>query len=89
MWTGCEEWESRYNIVPVPDLAAYQRHDCLAEIIDGLSFFASENPEVAEFDINPLTAFAAGCRSVDTRIIWDKFHIQGLGLLPEVSEISS
>lgn len=44
--------------------------DSLIEIIERLSFFASENPEVAELDINPLMACAAGCRAVDARIIW-------------------
>jgi acetate---CoA ligase (ADP-forming) len=44
--------------------------DGLVEIIEKLSFFASENPEVAELDINPLMASAPGCRAVDARIIW-------------------
>jgi len=44
--------------------------DGLVEIIERLSFFASENAEVAELDINPLMASAAGCRAVDARIIW-------------------
>lgn len=42
----------------------------LVEIIERLSFFASENPEVAELDINPLLASAGGCRAVDARILW-------------------
>jgi acetyltransferase len=44
--------------------------DGLVEIIERLSYFASENPGVAELDINPLMASAAGCRAVDARIIW-------------------
>ena len=44
--------------------------DGLVEIIERLSFFASRNPDVAELDINPLMASAAGCRAVDARIIW-------------------
>jgi acetyltransferase len=44
--------------------------DGLVEIIERLSFFALENPDVAELDINPLMAFAAGCQAVDARIIW-------------------
>ena len=44
--------------------------DSLLEIIERLSFFASENPDVAELDINPLLASAEGCRAVDARIIW-------------------
>ena len=60
------------------DLAASQRRrgepgadiDGLVEVIERLSFFASRNPDVAELDINPLMASAAGCRAVDARIIW-------------------
>jgi len=44
--------------------------DGLVEIIERLSFFASENPDVAELDVNPLMASAAGCRAVDARILW-------------------
>jgi acyl-CoA synthetase (NDP forming) len=44
--------------------------DGLVEIIERLSFFASENPDVAELDINPLLASVEGCRAVDARIIW-------------------
>jgi hypothetical protein len=44
--------------------------DGLVEIIERLSFFASENPDVAELDINPLMASVEGCRAVDARIIW-------------------
>jgi acetyltransferase len=44
--------------------------DGLVDIIERLSFFASENPDVAELDINPLMVSAAGCRAVDARIIW-------------------
>ena len=44
--------------------------DALVDIIERLSFFASENPEVAELDINPLMASSACCRAVDARIIW-------------------
>jgi acetyltransferase len=42
----------------------------LVEAIERLSFFASENPGVAELDINPLMASAEGCRAVDARILW-------------------
>lgn len=45
--------------------------DGLVEIIERLSFFASENPDVAELDINPLLASAGGCRAVDARILWE------------------
>jgi len=45
--------------------------DGLVEIIERLSFFASENPDVAELDINPLLASAEGCRAVDARILWE------------------
>ena len=44
--------------------------DALVEAIERLSFFASENPGIAELDINPLMAAAAGCRAVDARILW-------------------
>jgi acetyltransferase len=44
--------------------------DALVEIIERLSFFASQNPGIAELDINPLMASASGCRAVDARIIW-------------------
>jgi acetyltransferase len=44
--------------------------DGLVEIIERLSFFATENPDAAELDINPLMVSAAGCRAVDARIIW-------------------
>ncbi len=44
--------------------------DGLVEIIERLSFFATVNPDVAELDINPLMASAAGCRAVDARILW-------------------
>ena len=44
--------------------------DGLVEIIERLSFFASENPDVAELDINPLMASADGCRAADARILW-------------------
>jgi acetyltransferase len=44
--------------------------EALVEIIERLSFFASRNPDVAELDINPLMASAAGCRAVDARILW-------------------
>jgi acetyltransferase len=44
--------------------------DALVEIIERLSFFASQNPDVTELDINPLLVSAAGCWAVDARIIW-------------------
>jgi acyl-CoA synthetase (NDP forming) len=44
--------------------------EALVEAIERLSFFASENPGVAELDINPLMVAAEGCRAVDARILW-------------------
>jgi acetyltransferase len=44
--------------------------DALVETVERLSFFASENPDVAELDINPLMTSAGGCRAVDARILW-------------------
>jgi acetate---CoA ligase (ADP-forming) len=44
--------------------------EALVEIIERLSFFASQNPDVAELDINPLMASVTGCQAVDARIIW-------------------
>jgi len=44
--------------------------EALVETIERLSFFASENPGVAELDINPLMAAAEGCLAVDARILW-------------------
>jgi acetyltransferase len=42
----------------------------LVEAIERLSFFVSENPDVAELDINPLMASSEGCVAVDARILW-------------------
>lgn len=44
--------------------------EVLVEAIERLSFFASENPGVAELDINPLMASSEGCIAVDARILW-------------------
>jgi len=44
--------------------------DALVEIIERLSFFASQNPDITELDINPLMASVTGCQAVDARIIW-------------------
>lgn len=44
--------------------------EALVEAIERLSFFASENPGVAELDINPLMASEEGCLAVDARILW-------------------
>jgi acyl-CoA synthetase (NDP forming) len=44
--------------------------DALVEIIERLSFFASQNPDIAELDINPVMSSASGSRAVDARIIW-------------------
>ena len=44
--------------------------EALVEAIERLSFFASENPGVAELDINPLMVAEEGCRAVDARILW-------------------
>jgi len=44
--------------------------EALVEAIERLSYFASENPGVAELDINPLMASADGCFAVDARILW-------------------
>jgi len=45
--------------------------EALVEAIERLSYFASENPGVAELDINPLMAAADGCLAVDARILWE------------------
>jgi acyl-CoA synthetase (NDP forming) len=42
-------------------------------LLDGLervSFLATEAPDIAELDINPLMADASGCVAVDARILW-------------------
>lgn len=44
--------------------------EALVEAIERLSYFASENPGVAELDINPLIVAADGCLAVDARILW-------------------
>ncbi len=43
----------------------------LLETLERLSFLATEVPDIAELDINPLMADASGCRAVDARILWD------------------
>jgi acetyltransferase len=42
----------------------------LLDTIEKLSFLAAKVPDIAELDINPLMADAAGCRAVDARILW-------------------
>jgi acetyltransferase len=44
--------------------------EALVEAIERLSFFASENPDLQELDINPLMASSEGCIAVDARILW-------------------
>lgn len=42
----------------------------LVDILERLSFLAAAAPDIAELDINPLIADAAGCLACDARIIW-------------------
>jgi len=42
----------------------------LLDTLQKLSFLATEVPDIAELDINPLMADASGCRAVDARILW-------------------
>jgi len=44
--------------------------EAIVGAIERLSFFASENPDVAELDINPVMASLEGCVAVDARILW-------------------
>lgn len=44
--------------------------DSLLDVLERLSFLATEIPDIAELDINPLMADASGCRAVDARILW-------------------
>jgi len=41
----------------------------IAECIERLSQLSIELPDVAELDVNPLVAFAKGCKALDARII--------------------
>jgi acyl-CoA synthetase (NDP forming) len=41
----------------------------IAECIERLSQLSTELPDVAELDVNPLVAFASGCKALDARII--------------------
>jgi acetate---CoA ligase (ADP-forming) len=41
----------------------------IAECIERLSQLSMELPDVAELDVNPLVAFASGCKALDARII--------------------
>ncbi len=41
----------------------------IAECIERLSQLSVELPDVVEPDVNPLVAFANGCRALDARII--------------------
>ncbi|HXL50782.1 MAG TPA: acetate--CoA ligase family protein [Candidatus Limnocylindrales bacterium] len=41
----------------------------IAECIERLSQLSIELPDIAELDVNPLVAFANGCRALDARII--------------------
>ncbi len=41
----------------------------IAECIERLSQLSVELPDVAELDVNPLVAFATGCKALDARVI--------------------
>src|SRR5256712_7414628 len=41
----------------------------IAECIERLSQLSMELPDVAELDVNPLVAFASGCKALDARVI--------------------
>jgi acetyltransferase len=41
----------------------------IAECIERLSQLSIELPDVAELDVNPLVAFASGCKALDARVI--------------------
>jgi len=42
----------------------------LLDVLERLSFLATRVPGIAELDINPLMADAAGCVAVDARVIF-------------------
>jgi acetyltransferase len=42
----------------------------LLDILERMSFLATEAPDIKELDINPLMADASGCMAVDARILW-------------------
>jgi len=44
--------------------------EAVADALERLSFLATDIPDIAELDINPLVAAADGCVAVDARIIW-------------------
>ena len=44
--------------------------EALLEAMERLSFLATEIPDLAELDINPLMADERGCLAVDARILW-------------------
>ena len=44
--------------------------ESIKDALERLSFLATEIPDLAELDINPLIAGASGCRAVDARILW-------------------
>ena len=44
--------------------------ESIQEALERLSFLATEIPDLAELDINPLIADASGCQAVDARILW-------------------
>ncbi len=44
--------------------------EALLEAMERLSFLATEIPDLAELDINPLMADAGGCKAVDARFLW-------------------
>lgn len=46
--------------------------EALVEIIAGVARFFEENPQVTEFDINPLRLYESGACAVDARIIVDE-----------------
>jgi acetyltransferase len=41
----------------------------IAECIERLSQLSVELPDVMELDVNPLVAFANGCRALDARLV--------------------
>ncbi|QYZ78570.1 CoA-binding protein [Methanofollis formosanus] len=45
--------------------------DALIEIIAGVATFFEENPQVTEFDINPMRLYESGACAVDARVIVD------------------
>lgn len=44
--------------------------EALFDALERLSFLATEIPDIAELDINPLMVAGDGCKAVDARILW-------------------